>query len=179
MVYADKWMGYTPAMTLGPAIKAYRTAHRMTQTAFGDLFGAKQSAVSQWERGKSVPEWPILVRVAHTLGQSVETLVPVDEKKAQLGGPNLSREAVYSPVSEQFSPGGFSDAAVAAAYRAVSGQLALAAKRFTRLARECQSYADTLTAELGRHAAILSGSRSRSPRHSAKHHHRRRGGRRA
>lgn len=38
-------------MILGPQIKAYRRARKLTQKEFGKLIGVDQSVVSGWEKG--------------------------------------------------------------------------------------------------------------------------------
>ncbi len=60
-------------------IRAYRRAHSMSQTEFGELLGVTAQAVSKWERQLSYPDITILPALARVLGVSLEYLLGSDD----------------------------------------------------------------------------------------------------
>lgn len=59
-------------------IRQVRSELRMSQAEFARLLGVHQTAVSQWETGRTSPDLDALQRIAHYSGHSVdELLAPV------------------------------------------------------------------------------------------------------
>ncbi len=63
---------------IASAVRDYRQAHNMSQTAFGKLFGVSAQAVSKWERERCCPDITLLPSLSRVLGVSVEYLLGVD-----------------------------------------------------------------------------------------------------
>ena len=60
-------------------IRQVRSELRMSQAEFARLLGVHQTAVSQWETGRTSPDLDALRRIAHYSGRSVdELLAPVN-----------------------------------------------------------------------------------------------------
>ena len=60
-------------------IRQVRSELRMSQAEFARLLGVHQTAVSQWETGRTSPDLDALQRIAHYSGRSVdELLAPVN-----------------------------------------------------------------------------------------------------
>ena len=53
----------------------------MTQASLAEAIGVKQSAVAQWELGKTGPTFAKLLKVAEVLECSVDELVKKEEVK--------------------------------------------------------------------------------------------------
>lgn len=56
-------------------IRQVRRELRMSQEEFARLLGVHQTAVSQWETGRTVPDLAALRRIAHYSGHSVDELL--------------------------------------------------------------------------------------------------------
>ena len=63
------------SLRISTAIRTYRRAHALNQTAFGELFGVTPQAVSKWERELSCPDITLLPELAKVLGVSVAYLL--------------------------------------------------------------------------------------------------------
>ena len=63
------------SLRISAAIRAYRRANALNQTAFGELFGVTPQAVSKWERELSCPDITLLPALAKVLGVSVAYLL--------------------------------------------------------------------------------------------------------
>lgn len=59
---------------IGENIKAYRTAHNLTQAAFGERLGLTSATISAYENGSRMPSYDILVRIANIMGVSLDAL---------------------------------------------------------------------------------------------------------
>lgn len=57
---------------IGRRIKAMRKRRGLTQGGLADVFGISRTAVSQWERGMTLPTIETLERVAAVLRTSIE-----------------------------------------------------------------------------------------------------------
>ncbi|MBR6781870.1 MAG: helix-turn-helix transcriptional regulator [Clostridia bacterium] len=66
------------SLRISSAIRAYRRANALNQTAFGELFGVTPQAVSKWERELSCPDITLLPELAKVLGVSVAYLLGSD-----------------------------------------------------------------------------------------------------
>ena len=61
--------------TLGEALKAHRTACKMTQEFVAEAVGVSRQAVSKWESGSSDPSTSNLLALARLYGVSAEELL--------------------------------------------------------------------------------------------------------
>lgn len=66
------------SLRISTAIRAYRRANALNQTAFGELFGVTPQAVSKWEREIFCPDITLLPELAKVLGVSVAYLLGSD-----------------------------------------------------------------------------------------------------
>ena len=53
-------------------LKEYLEINGLSQTAFADLVGVKQSQVSEWLRGKAKPGYDILKKISKATGISAD-----------------------------------------------------------------------------------------------------------
>lgn len=96
-------------------IKKIRKELGLTQTQFARILGVHQTAVSQWETGRTKPETEVLARMARMSGHSLQDLLeetlPGNETPSQLevrmsdggmaGARILEGDTVYlQPISE-------------------------------------------------------------------------------
>jgi transcriptional regulator with XRE-family HTH domain len=61
----------------GQRLRELREAAGLTQQQLGDAAGMAYQTVAKYERGASIPTWPVVVRLADALG------VDTDEFRAQ------------------------------------------------------------------------------------------------
>ena len=75
---------------LGEKIKAERLRRGLSQQELADMLSVVRQTVSKWEKGLSVPDSEMLVRIAEVLGTSVSELLDEDgekrEENAEEGG---------------------------------------------------------------------------------------------
>ena len=62
-------------VSLGEALKAYRTDCKMTQEFVAESLGVSRQAVSKWESGKSDPSTSNLIALAKLYGVAVEEIL--------------------------------------------------------------------------------------------------------
>lgn len=62
-------------VSLGEALKAYRTDCKMTQEFVAESLGVSRQAVSKWENGMSDPSTSNLLALAKLYGVSVEEIL--------------------------------------------------------------------------------------------------------
>ena len=62
-------------VSLGEALKAYRTNCKMTQEFVAESLGVSRQAVSKWENGTSDPSTSNLLALAKLYGVSVEEIL--------------------------------------------------------------------------------------------------------
>lgn len=67
------------SLRIAPCIRAYRRAHGMTQTAFGERLGVTAQTVSKWEKELCCPDITLLLELARLLEVSVEYLLGADD----------------------------------------------------------------------------------------------------
>ena len=72
-------------------IKDIRKQKGLSQKALADLCGVHQTAVSQWEKGRTTPDLDSLKKLAAALGVSAEVLLGVEEQKDENKIPGFSR----------------------------------------------------------------------------------------
>jgi len=60
---------------LGDRIRQLRLENNLTQTQFASLFGLYDSTISQYENGKRVPEYDIIIKIANKFNVSVDWLL--------------------------------------------------------------------------------------------------------
>ena len=63
---------YTKCMEFTEILKEYLEINGLSQTAFADLVGVKQSQVSEWLRGKAKPGYDILKKISTATGISAD-----------------------------------------------------------------------------------------------------------
>lgn len=69
-------------MTIAKRIKQARIDQNMTQLQLADAMGVSYQAVSNWERGNSMPDISKLADLCSTLGLTVNELLGMEEKTA-------------------------------------------------------------------------------------------------
>ena len=68
-------------MTIGDRIKQLRMENNLTQNQFAALFGLYDSTISQYENGKRVPEYDIIIKIANKFNVSIDWLLGRVENK--------------------------------------------------------------------------------------------------
>lgn len=63
-------------------IKVLRENLKISQTKIAEILGVKQSAVSQWETGETIPRADKLPELAKILGCTIDDLFKNEEKGA-------------------------------------------------------------------------------------------------
>ena len=64
-------------------LKDLRKAHSLSQKELADIVFVNQTAVSQWERGLTIPSFPILLKLAGLYNTTTDYLLGrVDEKES-------------------------------------------------------------------------------------------------
>lgn len=63
------------------AINDLRKKSGLSQKEFADLFNVHQTAVSQWETGKTTPDKETLIKIANYFGVSIDYLLGNTEQK--------------------------------------------------------------------------------------------------
>lgn len=72
-------------------IKELRKEKKLSQKALADLCGVHQTAVSQWEKGRTTPDLDSLKKLAKALGVSVEILIGGEVLQDENKIPGFSR----------------------------------------------------------------------------------------
>ncbi len=72
-------------------IKELRKQKGLSQNALAELCGVHQTAVSQWEKGRTTPDLDSLKKLAKALGVSAETLLGDETAKNENKIPGFSR----------------------------------------------------------------------------------------
>ncbi len=84
-------------------IKDIRKQKGLSQKELADLCGVHQTAVSQWEKGRTTPDITSLKKLAKALGVSVELLLgvePVQDENKILGFSRISAESAAEKLGE-------------------------------------------------------------------------------
>ena len=74
------------------AINVLRKKSGLSQKEFADLFNVHQTAVSQWETGKTTPDKETLIKIANYFGVSIDYLLGNTEQKEKASIPKDERE---------------------------------------------------------------------------------------
>lgn len=77
-------------------IREYRRRCGLSQKELADLCGVHQTAVSQWEKGRTTPDLESLKKLAKALGVSVELLLgeePIQDENKILGFARINAES--------------------------------------------------------------------------------------
>lgn len=72
------------------ALKYLRKKNGVTQTELGEYLGVVQSAVGNWERGRNIPSYELLVKIADYFNVSTDYLI----------GRTSDRQVIKRPISE-------------------------------------------------------------------------------
>ena len=72
--------------TMGERIAAQRRASDMTQAALAEKLGVSAQAVSQWERGETMPDILLLPEIADVFGVTIDNLYGREEKQIPADG---------------------------------------------------------------------------------------------
>lgn len=92
---------------IGQTIARLRREHNMTQMALADAMGVSFQAVSNWERGQSMPDISKLPELAELFGTTIDALLgrhaPLIEKAAEgkldeLAAPTVEEVAEAAPL---------------------------------------------------------------------------------
>ena len=87
-------------------IRDIRRELRLSQAEFARLLGVHQTAVSQWETGRTSPEIEIVKRISRLSGHMVGEVLDVPESPVQKEGTLNSLEAPEDIVKDaRFRPG--------------------------------------------------------------------------
>lgn len=60
---------------IAEALKELRAEHHLTQHELADAPGVTRQSVSNWERGKNLPDIETIVCISETCGISLDTLI--------------------------------------------------------------------------------------------------------
>ena len=63
------------------SIREIRRELKLSQAEFARLLGVHQTAVSQWETGRTSPEVEMLLRIARMTGHTIDELMNADESR--------------------------------------------------------------------------------------------------
>lgn len=88
--------GQPAEVDLPTRIRTGRQRVRLSQTALAKHLGVRQSAISQWESGRSVPTLDNCIRLAETLRMPLAELVP----PSGVSAPNLLADPIILSVAE-------------------------------------------------------------------------------
>ena len=103
-------------MKVARKIREARNARNMTQMALADEMGVSYQAVSNWERGNSMPDISKLEQLCNVLHITVYELLGTDDAQSRTVSKILEKEEL--PELEEVSP----DGGVAHLYRLPGGQ---------------------------------------------------------
>lgn len=87
-------------MKVAKTIRETRIARNMTQMNLADAMGVSYQAVSNWERGNSMPDIFKLEGLCSALQISVEQLLGIETKEAAVVEKYMSEETVFMTVEE-------------------------------------------------------------------------------
>lgn len=86
---------------LSETIKALRRKHYLNQTAFANMIGVTQSAISQWEHGLTKPNSEQLRAISQAFGVSVDDLLGGDGQEPT--GPKTQEAKIVSACIDRLS----------------------------------------------------------------------------
>ena len=97
-------------------IKDLRLKRGITQSELANLCGVHQTAVSQWEKGRTLPDKTALVKLSDIFGVSIDTLMKKNPVVKQNSIPVLGYVRAGVPIEETSKLMGHSDISVTAKY---------------------------------------------------------------
>lgn len=94
------------------AINDLRKKTGLSQKEFAGLFNVHQTAVSQWETGKTTPDKETLIKIADYFGVSIDYLLGNTEQKEKASIPKDEREITlddftFAIFSHKKQPAGY------------------------------------------------------------------------
>lgn len=69
---------------LGNNLKAYRIKSRYSQSDIANLLNVTKQTVSNWEKGKRLPDINILVKLANLYNVTLDTLTGSDKRNSSI-----------------------------------------------------------------------------------------------
>ncbi len=91
-------------MQIAKRIKKARIDQNMTQLQLADAMGVSYQAVSNWERGNSMPDISKLTDLCSTLGLTVNELLGVEEKTTAAVAKAMEKEELAVEELEEVAP---------------------------------------------------------------------------
>ena len=91
-------------MQIAKRIKQARIDKNMTQLQLADAMGVSYQAVSNWERGNSMPDISKLTDLCSTLGLTVDELLGVKEKTTAAVTKAMEKEELAVEELEEVAP---------------------------------------------------------------------------
>jgi len=88
---------------IGGRIKTYRKAKGLTQAELGERIERSDEALSNLERGKSLPEISTLIAVAKELERPIQDFLPKKASYRSKSASRLSDEAELSALASSLS----------------------------------------------------------------------------
>lgn len=69
---------------IAEALRGLRQEHHLTQQELADALGVTRQSVSNWERGKNLPDIETIVCISETHGISLDTLILGKDGKSEM-----------------------------------------------------------------------------------------------
>ncbi|CAN0292558.1 unnamed protein product [Phaeothamnion confervicola] len=69
------------AERFGARLRELRSKAGITQAALGKKCGVRQASIAEYERGRSSPSWPYVVRLAFALGVTPDAFTAIPGEK--------------------------------------------------------------------------------------------------
>ena len=88
---------------LNKKLKFFRTSYKMTQETLALKLGVTRQTVSKWEKGISVPDADVLVKIADIFGVSVSELLGENNKNEDKKLDDSHVSEVLSVINHQLS----------------------------------------------------------------------------
>lgn len=85
-------------------IKELRVSHNLSQQKLANILNVHQTAVSQWEKGRTCPDMEILKKIADFFNVSVDYLLGREEKQISMIGNAVVAEAYDTSYGEEETP---------------------------------------------------------------------------
>ena len=87
---------------LGKLLKLARQQKGLTQEQLAETLSVTTSAISKWENGKNLPDTDMLLKIALTLGLSIEDLYYPEQTIARLANHTTSADNTVSACISVF-----------------------------------------------------------------------------
>lgn len=82
-------MNMTDRIIIGQRIAELRKNKGLTQAELADRIGVSHQAVSQWERGETLPDILTLPALAEIFGESISAIMGMEDVKAKDNAENV------------------------------------------------------------------------------------------